>query len=148
MSGLAFLMVSSISPQVICFVADQGQVALDSSVGAERLIAQLTVHAGHQSLVVQLTQIDVLAVLLFLCDLQLAVDLVGQLAEDAQTLAAAVDSGADAGVQPGRSLALVGEAAGRKPAASASSGALDGEEVLFRAEGTDAEGLALVRDAR
>ena len=126
------------------FLADEGQVALDGSIGAERLIAQLAVHAAHQCLVVQLTEVDVLAVLLFLRDLQLAVDLIGELAEDAQTLAAAVDSGADAGVQPGRSLALVGEVQ-TETGCQCLHGALDGEEVLFRAEGTDAEGLALVR---
>ena len=100
MSGLALLMVSSISPQVYSLIADQCQIALDRCIGAEGLIAQLTIHAGHQGFIVQLTQIDVLAVLLLLCDLQLTIDLIGELAEHAQTLAVAVHSGADAGVQP------------------------------------------------
>ncbi len=141
-SGLRPRMVSSISPQDTAF-ADQSQIALTGAIGAERLIAQLAVHAWTSGLVVQLAQIDVLAVLLLLGDLQLGVDLVGQLAEHAQTLAVAVDSGADAGVQPCGGLALIikGQA---ETGCQSFQRALDGEEVLLGAEGTDAEGLALV----
>ena len=108
---------------------DQSQIALDRCIGAEGLIAQLALYAGHQSLIVQLAQIDVLAVLLLLGDLQLGVDLVGQLAEHAQTLTVAVHGGADAGVQPCGGLALIikGQA---KTCCQRFQRALDGEEVL------------------
>ena len=90
-----------------------------------------------------LGQIDVLAVLLVLCDLQLAIDFIGELTEHAQTLAVAVDSGADAGVQPRGGLALVGEgqvkACGQRLHCT-----LDGEEVLLGAKGTNAEGLTFM----
>ena len=135
--------MSSISPQVTFSSQTRARVTLDGSVGAQRLIAQLTVHAGHQSLIVQLTQIDVLAVLLVLCDLQLAVDLIGELTEHAQTLAVAVDSGADAGVQPRGGLALVVKAQA-KAGCQCFQCTLDGEEVLLGAKGTNAEGLTLM----
>ena len=122
--------------------ADQSQIALDRCIGAEGLIAQLALYAGHQSLIVQLAQIDVLAVLLLLGDLQLSVDLVGQLAEHAQTLAVAIHGGADAGVQPCGGLALIVEGQA-KASCQCLQCALDGEEVLLGAEGTDAESLAL-----
>ena len=131
-------MVSSMSPQNTDSSQTRARVTLDSGVGAQRLIAQLTLDAGHQSLIVQLAQIDVLAVLLLLGDLQLRVDLVGQLAEDAQTLAVAVDGGADAGVEPAGGLTLIGEGQ-VKALSQCFQSALDGEEVLFGAESTDAE---------
>ena len=110
--------------------ADQSQIAFDRCIGTERLIAQFAFYTRHQCLVVQFAQIDVLAVLLLLGNLKFGVDLVGQLAEHAQTLAVAVDGGADAGVEPAGGLTLIGEGQ-VKALSQCFQSALDGEEVLF-----------------
>ena len=129
------------------FIADQCQITLDSSIGAERLIAQLTIHAGHQSLVIQLAQINILAVLLILCNFQLAVDLVGQLAKYTQTLVTAVNSGTDAGVQPRGGLALVVKVQA-KAGCQCFQCTLDGEEIFFQGRMRRCTGSGARADAR
>ena len=94
-----------------CFIADQGQIAFDRSVGADGLIVQFALHTAAQGFVIQLTQIDVLVFLFILGNLQLCIDLIGQLAEDAQPFALAPDRGCNAGMEPGSpGLPLIGEA--------------------------------------
>ena len=125
-------------------IADQRQVALDRRKGADGAVVQFALHAAGQRLVVQLGQIDVLVFLLVLGDLELGVDLVGQLAKDAQPLVLAPDRSRDAGVQPGGAgLPLVAERQAQR-GRQCFQRALDGKEVLLRAKDAQAEGLPLV----